>query len=252
MDPTIAGSRPGHGERPRFAPLYVQIKQFLTQDLQDGRWPPGAAIPSEIELAAHYGVSQGTVRKAVAELAAENLLVRRQGRGTFVASHDEPRAQFRFLRLLPDDGAEEPLSSRIVGFRRMRAPAEVCRALGLQAGDPVMSIRRVLELRARPVVLDDIWLPARRFRGLTAQRLAACDSPLYSLFEREFGTRMVRASERLKAVAADSSAARLLDVAPGSPLLQAERISLTYDEVAVEFRRGLYLTTAHHYFSELG
>ena len=81
-----------------YAPLYRQIKDLIVQGLQRGEWKPGDVIPSEIELAARFQVSQGTVRKAVDELSTENLLVRRQGRGTFVATHHEERAQFRFLR----------------------------------------------------------------------------------------------------------------------------------------------------------
>jgi GntR family transcriptional regulator len=73
----------------RFRPLYLQVKSMLVRRLADGTWIPGASLPSEAMLAAEIGVSQGTVRKALDELASENLLVRRQGRGTFVAGHDE-------------------------------------------------------------------------------------------------------------------------------------------------------------------
>ena len=89
---------------PSFRPLYEQIKVLLTNSLVAGEWRPGEAIPSEMDLAARYHVSQGTVRKAIDALAAENIVVRRQGRGTFVASHAEPSWQYRFLRLRPDSG----------------------------------------------------------------------------------------------------------------------------------------------------
>jgi len=236
---------------PRYVPLYVQIKRLLTQGLQAGEWKPGEAIPSEMELARRYGVSQGTVRKAIDELAAENLVVRRQGRGTFVATHHEARTQFRFLRLLPDDKGGEELGSRIIECRRLRSPVEIARILGLRAGEAVVCIRRVLDLEGEPTVLDEIWLPGARFRGLTAERLAAYSGPLYGLFEREFGTRMIRATERIKAVAADEATAELLGIEVGAPLLQVERVSSTYDDVAVEYRRGLYDTRRHHYFNEL-
>jgi GntR family transcriptional regulator len=239
---------------PRFVPLYVQIKRLLTQGLRAGEWGPGEAIPSEVELARRYGVSQGTVRKAIDELAAENLVVRRQGRGTFVASHHEARTQFRFLRLRPDDDGDvgqEALGSRIIECRRLRPPVEVGRVLALRAGETAVCIRRVLDLRGEPTVLDEIWLPGGRFRGLTAERLAAYGGPLYGLFEREFGTRMIRAAERVKAVAADAPTAALLRIEPGSPLLQVERVSRSYDDVPVEFRRGLYVTNRHHYANEL-
>lgn len=79
-----------------FSPLYEQIKAIILTSLQASEWLPGEAIPSEMELAARYAVSQGTVRKAIDELAAQNLLVRRQGKGTFVATHQEDDWQYRF------------------------------------------------------------------------------------------------------------------------------------------------------------
>src|SRR4029077_13524263 len=89
---------------PSFRPLYEQIKILLTQSLVAGEWKPGESIPSEMELAARFRVSQGTVRKAIDELAAENLVVRRQGKGTFVATHAEQHVRYRFLKLMPDSG----------------------------------------------------------------------------------------------------------------------------------------------------
>ena len=220
--------------------------------LQAGEWRPGEAIPSEIDLAARYGVSQGTVRKAIDALSAENLLVRRQGRGTFVASHQEPRAQIRFLRLRPDDGGEprQP-SSRFLECRRLRAPLEIARALEMKAGDTAVTIRRLLEFDTVPIVLEEIWLPGQTFRGLTAERLTAYSGPLYALLETEFGTRMIRASERLRAVAAGETEARALGVAVGEPLLLVDRVSSTYGDKPVEVRRGWYRTDHHHYFNEL-
>ena len=235
-----------------FSPLYRQIRDRLVHSLQAGEWRPGEAIPSEIDLAARYGVSQGTVRKAIDALSAENLLVRRQGRGTFVASHQEARAQIRFLRLRPDDGGEprQP-SSRFLECRRLRAPLEIARALEMRAGDAAVTIRRLLEFDAEPIVLEEIWLPGSTFRGLTAERLTAYSGPLYALLETEFGTRMIRASERLRAVAAGEAEAAALGVAAGEPLLLVDRVSLTYGDKPVEVRRGWYRTVHHHYFNEL-
>lgn len=235
-----------------FSPLYRQIRDRLMHSLQAGEWRPGEAIPSEIDLAARYGVSQGTVRKAIDALSAENLLVRRQGRGTFVASHQEARAQIRFLRLRPDDGGEprQP-TSRFIECRRLRAPLEIARALEMKAGDAAVTIRRLLEFDAEPIVLEEIWLPGSTFRGLTAERLAAYSGPLYALLETEFGTRMIRASERLRAVAAGEVEARALGVATGEPLLLVDRVSSTYGDKPVEVRRGWYRTLHHHYFNEL-
>jgi GntR family transcriptional regulator len=240
-------------EGPTFSPLYRQIKGLITRSLQGGEWKPGELIPSETELASRFGVSQGTVRKAIDELAAENLVVRRQGRGTFVATHQEARAQFRFLRLRPDQAGEAGvMDSRILECRRLRAPGDVARALQLRAGEAVVQIRRLLSFQGQPTVLDEIWLPGAQFRGLTFERLSAYTGPLYALFEAEFGTRMIRATERVKAVAADEAAAKALAVAAGEPLLLVERVTYTYEDRPVEMRRGLYVTHRHHYRNELG
>jgi GntR family transcriptional regulator len=236
---------------PAFSPLYRQIKTLMTRSLQLGEWRPGDAIPSEIELAARFKVSQGTVRKAIDELATDNLLVRRQGKGTFVATHAEEKIQFRFLRLMPDEGEAGNLTRRFIDCRRLRPPADVARALQLRANDSAVQVRRVLSFKAQPVVLDDIWLPGALFKGLTAERLSEYRGPLYGLFESEFGVRMIRAEEKIRAVAADAAAAEPLALAPGAPLLSVERLSMTYGDKPVELRRGLYNTATHYYRNEL-
>jgi GntR family transcriptional regulator len=236
---------------PLFQPLYRQIAALITKSLDAGEWQPGQAIPSELELAARFKVSQGTVRKAVDELAAANLLVRRQGKGTFVASHAEERNQFRFLRLAPDDGSAERLARKFLDCKRMRPSAEVAQALDMPTSQAVLQVRRLLYFRGAPVVLDDLWLPLALFRGLTEQLLSAYEGPLYGLFEKQFGVRMIRAEEQIRAVAADADSAPLLEVAPGAPLLSVSRVSFTYGDRPVELRRGLYDTAHHHYRNRL-
>jgi GntR family transcriptional regulator len=251
----VPGSAVHAGSTPSFSPLYQQIKSLLVARLQAGEWQPGQAIPSETELAARFRVSQGTVRKAVDEMAAENLLVRRQGKGTFVATHAAQETQYRFLRLQPDEGGGAGLQRRLLECRRMRAPAEVAHALVLAAGEAAVQVRRLLLAGApdapRPVVLDDLWLPATLFDGLSAERLSAWRGPMYRLFEAEFAVRMIRATERIRAVAAGAEDAALLEVKAGAPLLSVERLSYTYGDRPVELRRGLYQTAAHHYRNEL-
>ena len=249
--PSNQASDPAGSASPSFRPLYQQIKSLITQSLQSGEWKPGELMPSEVELAGRFKVSQGTVRKAIDELAAENLVVRRQGKGTFVATHAEERAHFRFLRLMPDEGLPHHSDSRFVEVRRLRAPAEVARLLELKSGDAVVYIKRVLSFENQPIILEELWLPGQLFKGLSAERLVEYKGPMYGLFESEFGTRMIRATEKIRAVAADASASEFLKVAEGTPLLCAERVSYTYGDKAVELRRGLYSTAHHHYLNEL-
>ena len=238
-------------ESPTFSPLYRQIKSLILQSLEGGEWRPGEVIPSETELAGRFGVSQGTVRKAVDELAAENLLLRRQGKGTYVASHNDPRAFFRFLRLEALKGDIGLSTSVPLECWRAKAGLEAARLLGIKLADPIVIVRRLLEFSGKPVVVDEIYLPGDVFGSLTLEMLKNWQGSLYSLFESEFGVRMVRAEERLRAVAADRSSAELLGVKEGSPLLSVERVSFSYGGRAVEWRRGLYSTAEHCYVNEL-
>lgn len=242
----------GRVAAPTFSPLYRQIKDYLIRCLQDGEWGPGDAIPSEGELAVRFSVSQGTVRKAIDEMAAENLLVRRQGKGTFVATHDDPRSFYRFLRLVPDDGGlaqsvSDPLSCSLIA-----ADADVALALGVPEGDRVVHVERLLRFDGEAVVHDRIYLLADLFSGLTLDALRSGERSLYSLFEADYGVRMIRAEERLRAVAAGERTAQLLQLEVGAPLLLVERTAYTYGNRPVEWRRGLYCTHRHYYRNDLG
>jgi GntR family transcriptional regulator len=238
-------------DAPTFSPLYRQIKALITQALEAGEWRPGQVIPSEQELAARFGVSQGTVRKAIDEMAAENLLVRKQGKGTYVASHNDPRALFRFLRLVPLDGDLSHPTSVPLDCWRAKAGQEASRMLAIEPGAPIIIVRRLLQFALKPVVIDEIYLSGETFQGLTAEVLQSWNGSLYSLFETRFGLRMIRAQERIRAVAADRNASEALKVAEGTPLLSVERVTYTYGDKPVEWRRGLYSTAEHFYLNEL-
>ena len=255
LEQRSGAAAPAPAPAPTFSPLYQQIRQSMLDSMQAGEWKPLEIIPSEMELARRYNVSQGTVRKAIDELAAENLLVRRQGKGTFVASHGEQQLRFRFLRLRPDEGGMDETNGpqrSIIECRRLRAPADLARALHLNPGDTLLSIRRVLSFSGEPTVLEDIWLPALMFRGLTAEELQQYAGPTYALFEKAYGVRMIRAEEKLRAVLPDAEQARLLHCNVDTPLLQVERISYTFNDRPVEVRRALNRTDRHHYHNTLG
>lgn len=238
-------------ESPTFSPLYRQIKGLILQALEAGEWRPGQVIPSEQELAGRFNVSQGTVRKAIDEMAADNLLVRKQGKGTYVASHNDPRALFRFLRLVPLDGEISSPASVPLECWRAKAGPEAARMLDIRQGDPITIVRRLLKFSQKPVVIDEIYLPGEIFQGLTLEVLQSWSGSLYSLFESRFGLRMIRAQESIRAVAADRSASDALRVPEGKPLLSVERVTYTYGDKPVEWRRGLYLTDEHFYLNEL-
>nr|WP_315430996.1 GntR family transcriptional regulator [uncultured Albidiferax sp.] len=257
-EPATSSAASASALTPAFSPLYQQIKGLILQSLQSGEWKPSEAIPSEMDLAARYRVSQGTVRKAIDELAADNLLVRRQGKGTFVATHAAQHMPYRFLKLMPDQGnttSEGPAQRDIIDCKRLRASADIARALALRTGDAVLQVRRVLSFKTNgvfvPTILEDLWLPGGPFKGLTAERLSDYQGAMYALFETEFGVHMVRAEEKIRAVHPDASQASLLKIGPSAPLLSVERIAYTYNDVPMELRRGLYNTHSHHYHNEL-
>ncbi|MFZ8944204.1 MAG: GntR family transcriptional regulator [Methylophilaceae bacterium] len=232
-------------------PLYAQVKKRITESLVRGEWTPGQVIPSEIELAHIYDVSQGTVRKAIDELTAESILIRRQGKGTFVATHNEENVQLRFLRLTSSMGIKEKLDNQLVSFSKEKASNQLAKTLNINSAATVISLKRVLTFNDKPLILDVIKIPAASFRGLTAERVVEKKGSMYRMYETDFGIRMLHADEKIKAVSANYEAASLLGVKEHSPLLSVERLSFTYDDQPIEWRLGLCITDNHYYRAEL-
>ena len=236
---------------PTYQPLYLQIKALIMQRLISGECAAGAALPSEMELAAQFGVSQGTVRKAIDVLAAENIVVRRQGKGTYVATHSEEKSKLRFLRLVAADGSTELLDNKLLSCERSKATAEIARLLAIKTGSAVIEIRRLLLFSNKPQILDRIILPAAAFKGITAERIEAYKGSMYRMYEELLGIHMVRSEERLTAVGADAQVAAVLNLKTKTPLLSIERVSYTYGDKPMEWRLGLCLTDDHHYLNHL-
>jgi GntR family transcriptional regulator len=234
-----------------FSPLYQQIKDLLLESLQAGEWQPGQPIPSEMDLAERYKVSQGTVRKAIDALAAENVVVRHQGKGTFVASHREDAVQFRFLRLVTDDGKDLILKSAFLSCELRQADAHIASLLELKPSDLVIEIKRIQRFSGQPTVFETIYLLPNRFQGISLERLNGWHGPLYGFYESEFNTHMVWAQEQMKAVNASEDLAKHLNLTLGTALLSVERRSFTYGNKPVEVRLAYYNTTKLHYVNEL-
>lgn len=234
-----------------FNPLYRQVREHLVGRMRSGDWNAGEPLPAEIELAKELGVSQGTVRKAIDSLVTENLVVRRQGRGTYVATHEEPVAQFRFLRMRPNIGEPVQPESQILSVESCYPTEGVAGLLGVDLVQACLLIKRVLSFEGRPVVLDEIWLPPQQFEGLTQELLQNYKGPLYGLFESQFKVRMIRCEERLTARQASEEQARILNVAASTALLIVERVSFGYEEKPMEVRIGSCVTEGFHYLNFL-
>ena len=233
-------------------PLYEEVRARLIEGISTGHWRPGEAIPSEGALARGYGVAIGTIRKAVDGLVAEQALVRRQGKGTFVTSHDGGRLMFHFFHVVGRDGTKAYPQVRTVEFRRDRADAPSAAALGIAPLDRVIRIRNVLSLEGAPVIVDDITLPAFLFPGLTEKIFLARGNTIYNLYQSRYGINVLRTDERLRALLAPRDVAGLLGVAVDAPLLEIRRVALTFRDRPVELRVSRVNTARHDYHNTLG
>jgi GntR family transcriptional regulator len=231
-----------------FRPLHRQVRDMLIRRLVDGVWAPGAPLPSETQLASELGVSQGTVRKALDTMAAENLVVRRQGRGTFVARHDEERIMFQFFKLVSDAGARSFPKSTVLGVSQGKASAAEREALELQKDSRVIRIRRLRSIDGAPAIVERITLPEALFPGLAGMELP---NNLYGLYAMHFGVTVASTREKLKAVAASADEAEALGVSPGAPMLSIDRLARSLERAPVEWRVSVCLTEKLHYLSEL-
>jgi GntR family transcriptional regulator len=232
-------------------PLYRVVKRALLQAIEAGSYPPGAALPNETALATTFGVSIGTLRHAVDELAADHILVRRQGRGTFIATHNADRFLFQFFHIERSDGLREAPAVELLSFERSRLDDDAASALGVSAGEAAFAMQTRLTLQGQAVVYDRIAVPVALFRGLTEKRFRERPSTIYHLYQTEFGITVVRAHERLRAASADRNAARVLALGHGAPVLQVRRTALTFGDKPVEFRVSTVNTSHHDYVNLL-
>jgi GntR family transcriptional regulator len=233
------------------APLYVEVREKLLSSITLGRWPSGEALPSESELSQEFGVSIGTLRKAVDELVQEKLLVRQQGRGTFVATHNVERTLNDFFRIRHNDGLSRFPQIETLSLRRQRADEMTAARLQLEEGARVFRIINLLSVGGLPAALDHIYLPAHRFEGLTLEVFIRRPGTIYHLYQSRFGVNVLKAEEHVRACRSGKEA-KLLNIPRGIAILEIERIAQTYYDVPVEWRRTRVNTVDHFYTSELG
>ena len=235
---------------PSGVPIYKEIRRAMLSRLEQGAWAPGMAIPSEAKLKEEFGVAIGTIRKAVDELVAENILIRQQGRGTFVATHNRDRLLFHFFHIERQDGYKEYPDVRMLDFERARADGLIAAKLKMREGDRVLRFRNVLSLEGTRLMLDDIILPERLFPKLTEKRLRERPSTLYNLYQDDFGISVVRTTQRLRAALASREAARALGLTAGMPMLEIHRVAYAYNDLPVEFRISHVDTSRHDYVGD--
>jgi GntR family transcriptional regulator len=216
-----------------FRPLYQQVREMFLRRIADGTWMPGGTVPNEQALAAELGVSQGTVRKALDSLAADHLVERRQGRGTFIAEVTPARSLFKFFRIARPGGERLTPASERASVGRRRATRLERERLGLTANEHVVAIARVRRVDDLPAIRETIVVSLKRFPDLDKTPIP---NTIYALYQSRYGINIASASEELRAVAAGREDTRALNVAPGTPLLEIDRTAFDIDGKPVELR----------------
>lgn len=232
-------------------PLYREVHWRITRALTEGQWKPGEAIPSEARLAAEFRVSIGTIRRAIDELVAGRILVRRQGRGTFVATHTEDRTLFYFFHVVGKNGSREFPVSELLSFRRERAGVSDELLLAAARGSRVARVRNLLKLADSPVVLDDITVSTERFAGIDEDTFRNREGTIYGLYQARYGVNVVRINERLSAAHPPADVATILRMRADQPVLHIRRTAYTYNDTPVEYRLSWINTADHEYLSDL-
>jgi len=223
-------------ETPGYRPLYRQVYDILVRKIAEGAWKPGEMLPSEQALAREMGVSHGTVRKVLDALTAENLLLRRQGKGTFVAEHNQDRALFRFFHIARPGGERLVPEAAHVKVRSRPCRTAEREKLKLRKGEAVFEIARLRLIGGKPVIRETIILPQRLFPRL--DRIGALPNTLYSLYQSQFGITIATAREELRAAAATKADQASLGVKAGSPILVIGRVALSLTDQPVEWRES--------------
>ncbi|MDA0785080.1 MAG: GntR family transcriptional regulator [Proteobacteria bacterium] len=247
---TPAKARKPHLKRAPGKPLYAQVEEIIRGRLIDNYWKPGDVLPSEFNLARELSVSQGTVRKALNDMVAENLLERRQGRGTFVSEYTERRALFLYFNLIGRDGERAMPVSRILACELRSATEDERDRLQLATGASVIALHRVRALDDKPAMVERLTLPQDLFPGLGDE--TKLPENLYRFYQGEYGITVAKAAESVRAVAADPLEAQLLGVMPDTPLLEIDRVAVTIDGRPVEWRVSRCNTVNYSYVAERG
>jgi GntR family transcriptional regulator len=232
-------------------PLYKEVKRLMTEAVSGGDWQPGKVIPAEWALAERFHVAVGTVRKAVDELVAENILIRQQGRGTFVSAHNRERLMFHFFHIVRRDGEKQQPEVRLLSFRKTKADADEATQLGIAVGAPVFRIQNLLALAGKPIIFDTITVAKALFPKLSQAQFQNRPNTIYHLYQTEFGVTVVRTAERLRATLANTETASVLGVEKSAPVLEIRRVALSFDNAPVEYRRSFVNTADYEYFSDL-
>jgi GntR family transcriptional regulator len=234
----------------RFAtrPLYLQVRDALASRIAMGEWKPNAAIPNEGDLAREFGVSSGTMRKALDMMEGERLLTRRQGRGTFVNDQSSDELAVRYSNIRTADGERITGEVNLVGISQGSANAAECGRLRLRPDDKVWRIQRVRLHKGEPFMVEQVMLPAALFPDLDEQKDLASRIVVLA---QQYGILLGKGDERVSITAASAEVAKTIKVEPGTPILVLDRLVHDLSGRAVEWRLGMGHFDDKYYLAEI-
>lgn len=239
-------------DRSSAIPLYVQIKQALSEQIENGSWKPGKCIPGETELCNIFGVSRTVVRQALKDMVYEGLVVREKGRGTFVA---EPKISTKSLvhslAGFYEDMVERGLETvaDVLEQAMIPATAKIADQLDIEVMTPVVKIIRLRYVQEEPIVLVTSYLPYDKCRALVNADLT--HQSLYAFLEARCGLQVSSGHRKIDAVAANEYEARLLQIEVGSPLLRLDSVSYLKDGTPLEYFHGLFRSDRAYFEVEI-
>ena len=227
-------------------PLYLQARDAVAERIAAGTWKPMAAIPNESELAREFGVSPGTMRKALDLLEAERLLTRRQGRGTFVNDQSSAELAVRYNAVHNRDGTHFSGEVEVLSIAEHPVNSVEAQHLRLRAHEKVHRIRRLRHSDGKPAMLEDVSIPAALFPGLSEEK---APSHRIVVLAQQFGVLLGKGEERITISSAAPEVALLLKVAPKTPLLTLDRVVRTLDGRPAEWRLAHCNLGDRHYLA---
>jgi GntR family transcriptional regulator len=230
-------------------PLYKQVEQQILHCLASGEWKPGEQLPTERQLAERFGVAVFTIRAGISELVASRILLRQQGKGTFVARHGRQRQRYQYSHVYNRAGLQVTAERTLLTFEKEIASNEVAKVLGLSQSGRANTYRIscLLTVEDAPVATLDIAVPIANFAGLTAKAIREGKENLYAVYQDVCGINVIRIDEMIHAARAKPTIARTLKIAPDSTVLRVERVAYTYNGTPVEYRVRHFPGDAYYY-----
>ena len=227
-------------------PIYFKVQKALKEQIESNQFAPGDSIPSERILAEQYQVSLGTVKKAIGNLVTDGYLYRIRGKGTFVTNNTVRRENIKSYRLLRDfKGRESSLKLNLLSLGKAKADPRINQLLKLKPEAGLYRLERTFTSKGTALIYTVSYLPRRLFPDLEKKgKYSLGKNSLYVFVEKEYSMATVGNEELFYALAAPETAARILEVEAGAPLLVWDMLALTYKDQPYEFRVSYCVTNA--------